>query len=195
MNVVRSAIAECLAPTADTSGRNLVASMARFVQADPQNAWFQVGLGLAHLRRGAPAVAVETFSQSAVAHWIPGHYHMALAFHTQGDLARGANISSGASAVSRALAKDILLDTHPALPSNVQGTRFGGVVAHGWWEVVAAQIARAEASAAIEGQPRPDPWKHLLAARGFGLLGDAERATPSSRWLSRPPGMIPKCGS
>ena len=39
------------------------------------------------------------------------------------------------------------------------------------------RLARAEASAAIEGQARPDPWKHLLAARGFGLLGDTERAS------------------
>ena len=123
----RSAIAECLAPTADTSGRNLVASMAKFVQGDPQNAWFQVGQGLAHLRRGAPALAVETFSQSAVTLWIPGDYHMALAFHAQGDLARAReHFEWGEARYRRALAKDVLLDTHPALPSNVQRTRLGG---------------------------------------------------------------------
>ncbi len=45
------------------------------------------------------------------------------------------------------------------------------------WNIAAAQVLRREAWQKIKGEASPaDPWWHLVQARGYGLLGESERA-------------------
>jgi serine/threonine protein kinase/Tfp pilus assembly protein PilF len=45
------------------------------------------------------------------------------------------------------------------------------------WDLAAAGLLRREAWQKIRGQsPPPDPWWHLVQARGYGLIGESQRA-------------------
>jgi tetratricopeptide (TPR) repeat protein len=45
------------------------------------------------------------------------------------------------------------------------------------WDLAAAQLLRRETWGKIQGKAPPvDPWWHLIQARGFGLIGETERA-------------------
>lgn len=45
------------------------------------------------------------------------------------------------------------------------------------WDLAAAGLLRREAWQKIKGQPPPaDPWWHLIQARGYGLIGESQRA-------------------
>jgi tetratricopeptide (TPR) repeat protein len=58
-----------------------------------------------------------------------------------------------------------------------QQTALPGVLAISWWDLANIQVLRREAWQKIKGQAPPaDPWWHLVQARGYGLIGESERA-------------------
>ena len=171
-----SALAEAMSRTRISPDRNLVTPAAIRLQVDPQDAWARLGLAVGYLRSGAPYRCLEVWNDYEPSPWSAGPYYQALAHHLLGrdELARE-RLEHAEVLYRRTLTTRILLDAHPAMYSAVQQTRFGDSRA-AWYDILIAQLARFEATAAIEGQPRPDPWKHLLTARAFQLLGEPDRA-------------------
>ncbi|MCU0960579.1 MAG: tetratricopeptide repeat protein, partial [Pirellulaceae bacterium] len=173
---MRTALAGCLRSDSPGSGRSALGPMNAILQNSPEDAWARLGLGLAYLRGGAPDTALDTLSTYEPSYWMAGPYYQTLACRALNDIERARELFGwGETQYRHRLTSAILVDTDAALHSALWGMRRGDST-NAWYDVRVAQLARAEASAAIDGQPRPDPWKHLLAARAFALLGDSERA-------------------
>jgi tetratricopeptide (TPR) repeat protein len=155
-----------------------IALASNLVEGDPNRYFLQFCLALAQYRASQYAEALKTIeSNSLNASWEatsgesnkPGNAYL-YALAAQG----GDRKEDALAQLERA--EGIYQDT---CKLQLDGDRkeLTEPLCRWFWNLATAQLLRREAWQKIKGQSPPaDPWWHLIQARGYGLIGESERA-------------------
>jgi serine/threonine protein kinase/tetratricopeptide (TPR) repeat protein len=158
--------------------RQLVELAQRAYADDTESPWFGFNLALAQYRAGEYVPALEILDRHfGYADWKarPSHvsqlsagYLFALAAHYTGNQSGAKQQLQRAETLYGRFCQDSLRTDQPGIETPIVDF---------WWELAAAQLLRREAWRTIdEGRAVEDPWRRLIEARGYRLIGEVRLA-------------------